>query len=162
MECNWCQGCSEMSFYGFLIEMTRSHCDWRQSEARKRPIIECSLSQTKSRSDSESTSSALCHSSPPTLPPLTLTTEGKATALKTAQSLICLFFWGGGEGSRSVFQRDSKLKLSPAWGAGRDTRAHLSIFTVVTKYVIHCHLLYSSTCWGAAAAKWILLQMLLC
>lgn len=36
-----------MSFLGFPIEMTWSHCDWRQSGARRGPIIECSPSQTK-------------------------------------------------------------------------------------------------------------------
>lgn len=39
--------------------------------------------------------------------------------------------------------------------------AHLSIFTVLTKYIIHCHLLSGSTRRGAAAAKLIALLMLL-
>lgn len=44
--------------------------------------------------------------------------------------------------SRGLHTGESQLMPSLCvWGAGGGAQAHLSIFTVLTKYIIHCHLL---------------------
>lgn len=95
------------------------------------------------------------------------TIEAKAHGWKLLSSSSALF---GPEWFRaSAFQRSPHWRqpirmrslLHRPWGARGGAQAHLSIFTVLTKYIIHCHLLSGSTHRGAAAAKLIALLMLL-
>lgn len=81
---------------------------------------------------------------------------------------------------RRPSRRDVQLEFSPLWrvggGGGRRGRGggeggrrrgggggsvHLSIFTVLTKYIIHCHLLCGSTRRGAAAAAKLIAPLML-
>lgn len=148
-----------MSFSWLEIERkTWSHCDWRQSGVGQRPIMVHSLSQTKAFLIYNQF--PLHHLTP--LPPILSPRKCTGTEDKAKSS-----------GLRGLFRlnwvRASALPRSPRWtqlirtlslshgprGARGGSPSHLPIFTVLTKYIIHCHLLSGSTCRGATAAKLI-------